>query len=565
MFKDFRKLNSLLSRETRLNLPLILLAIILIGGLEMLSVMLLTSLLENLQGENLFASSAQGSRRFSFVYEIIHVFNVTSMKDLVYFLLVFMLVKHIIIVALNYYQFNTIFQNDIWLRNTLLGSYSDLNHRSYSELRSAELIRNTAEQVGQISYGALYSLLIIVSEIIVVISLMSVILLTVPLESTVLIVLVLLVGIIPFYIFKRKMVILGKSRFEAIGGMITQIQHLFGLFIEIKLYSIKEYFLEKINVYSKSYAHSQVQYTLLTVIPKGVIEISTVVVILILILNTQNDKDFLPVLGVIVASVFRIAPSMTRISSSLTQFKFSLEQINVLSSELKWSRENKELAVPCDAELTFKSTINVRKLGFRYNSEQDLIKNLSFKIERGDFVILKGKSGKGKSTIVKLLMGLLSPTEGVIEIDGLSLEKIKRNDWYKMIGYVPQKPTIIEGSLVDNICLGLEEDYINWENYKEVLQRSQLVEFNIEHERTILSNDGGTISGGQAQRISIGRALYREADVLFLDEPTSALDQVNSKEIHDLLRKLNKDLDYTIIVISHSNEFDDIASNIIQL
>ncbi|MBN8720444.1 MAG: ABC transporter ATP-binding protein [Sediminibacterium magnilacihabitans] len=568
MIKATQKLFILLSKRTRTFVPVILLSILFIGLLEMLSVLLLMPLLTSDQfvGGGVGGSTSSMGSSMSFILKLFDRVNIHTIKQMAILIVAFMFIKHVLIISLNYFQYKIIFDNDIWLRNELLLRYTRRSFLSFSRLRSSELIRNTAEQVGQISYGSLLSLLNIISEAVVVFVLLGLILVTLPLKSTALIVAVFLTGLLPFYIFKRRIIYLGKVRFESISKTISEIQNIYNLYIEIRLYNIRDYFLSRVKKQSRIFTHAQIQNNVITNIPKGIIEISAVAVILILILNTKNDADFLPTIGIIVTSIFRISPSFTRISAALTQFKFSIEQINVLSEVFEQTGEpTANTAEKSSSQTSFHRDIVMKNISFGYEENHCLFDNLNVTIRKGDFVLLKGKSGKGKSTIVKILMGLIEPGSGQVLVDGTNLKNINHAAWYQRMGYVPQRPVIIEGTLEENICLGITYDEIDQQWLEQTIRYAQLDEVQSQVGETALSEEGGSISGGQAQRIGIARALFRKPEILFLDEPTSALDSKNAQLIIALLSKLNEENNITIIIISHSHEFDAYASKMIEL
>ncbi len=565
MIHSIKRLFILLSPQTKRLLPFVLFSILFIGILEMLSVALLMPLLANDQigGKN----GSVAGMGLNFIFIILNKLNINSLRDIAITVVSFMFIKHIIITVLNYFQYRIIFSNDIWLRNELLTKYTNYNYLNFSNLKSADLIRNTAEQVGQISYGSLLSILTIVSESVVVLVLLSLIFVTLPVSSTLLIVSVFLFGLLPFYIFKKRVLYLGKVRFESISKTINEIQNIYNLYVEIKLYDIKKYFLKRVKGQSEIFTNAQIQNNLIANLPKGIIEIAAVSVILILILNSKDDASFIPTIGIIVTSIFRIAPSFTRISSALTQLKYSVEQINVLHEvfaltiEAKYKNEKDSLGV----KPIFKKQLHLSDIGFRYPGSHQLFSRFNLIIKPQEFLLLKGKSGKGKSTIVKVIMGLIEPDEGKIFLDGIEMNKIDLGEWYNKMGYVPQKPVIIEGTLQENICLGIAASDIDKDRYAIVIKDTQLSELKDQLGNNPLLQEGASISGGQAQRIGIARALYRNPEILFLDEPTSALDSNNASLINSLLQKLNKDLAYTIIIITHSNEFDQSATQIVEL
>jgi ABC-type bacteriocin/lantibiotic exporter with double-glycine peptidase domain len=157
-------------------------------------------------------------------------------------------------------------------------------------------------------------------------------------------------------------------------------------------------------------------------------------------------------------------------------------------------------------------------------------------IRRGERIVIMGKSGSGKSTFLYLLAGFVKPSEGDILLDGRSLYDYDLYKWRSILGFLPQEPFVFDGTLEENL-LG------NYEILKEL---------NLEHLRERLRdfevNLKGKISGGEKQRIALGRVLTGKPSFLILDEPTSALDLKNEERIGEILRKLK---DITLIVVAH--------------
>ena len=561
MFKTVKKISSLLSEGTKFFVPFILLSISFIAFLEMLTIILLMPLLSN---SEVTGSGSMGTGGIlGIVLQLFGQLNIITIVDISIVIVLFMLFKHLAIPSLSYFQYSVVFKNDIWLRNQLLIRYLNKNLMGFSKVSSSDLIRNTAEQVGQISYGTLLSLLTILSESIVVLVLIGLVLFTLPIELTILIVLVFLLGFLPFYIFNKRMISLGKIRFNSVAKTISGIQNIYNLFIEIKLYRMYDFFLNRIKIESRKYANAQIQNNIISIIPKGIIEIAAILVLLLLISTTRNQEDFLPIMGTILATIFRITPSFTRISAALTQFKFSVEQINVLYAVMQKEAGDKKYLELNKEEVLFKKSIEAQNISFNYEASNPLFNQFNLKVIKGDFVLFKGESGNGKSTMAKMLLGLITPLKGEILIDGIAIERLNLNSWHDKVGYVPQKPVIIEGDLRENICIGVEKNEVNEDRFQEVVVQGELSKLYKKIGDSKITEGGGSISGGQLQRIGIARALYRNAEVLILDEPTSALDIENAQLIDNLLVRLNHEQGLTIIMISHSDLFDQSASKVV--
>jgi len=206
--------------------------------------------------------------------------------------------------------------------------------------------------------------------------------------------------------------------------------------------------------------------------------------------------------------------------------------------------------------------IELNRVCFSFTSEE-IIKDVSLKIHKGDYVGIVGPNGGGKTTLLKLMLGLLQPKAGNIKLFGVEIKDFK--DWSK-IGYVPQKnyvemnfPVTVE----EMVAMGRYGKrglfhFSTKEDKEKTLQALKQVDMLDYKDRQI--ND---LSGGQQQRVFIARALASEPEVIFLDEPTVGVDVKTQKQFYALLRKLNKDLDLTLVLVTH--ELDVVAHEATEL
>lgn len=529
----------------------------------MIGIAILIPVFDFLQNKLSDQSQFDSGVSLNIINKLLQFFNINDINSTLLLIIFFFILKNTIIFLLSYFQYKIIFSNDIWLRNKLLDKYLDLDYLSYSQIKQSDLIRNTADQVGQISYGSLLCALTIFSEFSVVILIMLFIFYSLPTDQTILITAIFLIGLVPYLVYKNKLILLGKEKFNSISKTINEIRNIHNLNIEIRLYQLKNFFLNRINYQSRVYVNSQIKYNLISILPKGVIEITAVLILVLILSNSSGDKFLIHELGIIVASIFRIAPSFTRISSSLTQLKFSFQQINTLYDILNnFKLEN----IKSELNSTIKKNINFKKIelneiDFSYNRKDFILNKFNLKITKGDLCIIKGESGVGKTTLIKILMGLLEPDKGKIYIDN-DLSTLNSNTWQKSLSYVPQNPTIIEGDLIENICLGRDKSKVNKFLYSKTIKGCQLSKLEKDLDGKIITSDGTSISGGQKQRIAIARALYRKSNIIILDEPTSSLDEKNKNLIVKLINdEINKSNNITVIVITHSNDFDKYANN----
>jgi ATP-binding cassette subfamily B protein RaxB len=207
--------------------------------------------------------------------------------------------------------------------------------------------------------------------------------------------------------------------------------------------------------------------------------------------------------------------------------------------------------------------IELRNVFFRYaDSEPFVLEEINIVIEPGQFVTITGPSGGGKTTLIKIMLGLLEPTSGEILIDGLPLVTIGPRAYREQIGAVMQEDQLLSGSIADNICF-FDHEF----DQRRMIECAQLARIHDEimampmSYNSLIGDMGSSLSGGQKQRILLARALYRHPRMLFLDEGTAHLDVENEKGINESLRWLN----ITRISVAHRPEISSGADQILQI
>ena len=270
-----------------------------------------------------------------------------------------------------------------------------------------------------------------------------------------------------------------------------------------------------------------------------------------------EPQSIVPSLGVLGLAAVRLMPSVNRIISLFNTIKFNMPLFNEMYDDLlaiknEKDKDEQNRLHTTVRKLQFHEEITVRNLTFSYpNTKKEILKNISFSIPKGSFVGIVGASGAGKTTFVDILLGLLPPENGAILVDGKNIYD-DISSWLCNIAYVPQSIYLIDGSIRENIALGIPADKVSEERIRTVLKMAELsdfVEALNEKENTRVGERGALLSGGQKQRIGIARALYSNPSVLVLDEATSALDNETEKSITSTILKLKGEI--TIISIAH--------------
>jgi len=225
----------------------------------------------------------------------------------------------------------------------------------------------------------------------------------------------------------------------------------------------------------------------------------------------------------------------------------SLQNMTAFNEELKAGKEKSgSLAFP-----GFQHQIELKGASFVYDSNI-ILNNLNLVIPRNQTIAIVGESGSGKTTLINLLTGLLKPSDGAVLIDGTSMKDLNLETFQQRIGYITQEPVIFNDTIFNNVTFWDEPTAENIARFNEALRKASIYDFVQEQplkQDALLGNNGINVSGGQKQRLSIARELYKEVDFLFMDEATSALDSETEKSIQDNIEKLKGK--YTIMIIAH--------------
>lgn len=208
---------------------------------------------------------------------------------------------------------------------------------------------------------------------------------------------------------------------------------------------------------------------------------------------------------------------------------------------------------PAIKPLAFQQHIGLKQLAFRYSPQTPwVLSNVDLTIAKGSRVGFIGTTGSGKSTLLDIVMGLLQPTGGSLEIDGQPITPASNRAWQAHIAHVPQAIFLADSTIEENIAFGVPKDQIDPIQVRQSAQQAQIADI-IEawpnQYRTCVGERGVRLSGGQRQRIGIARALYKQADVIIFDEATSALDQETESAVMAAINGLGQDL--TILIIAH--------------
>ena len=287
------------------------------------------------------------------------------------------------------------------------------------------------------------------------------------------------------------------------------------------------------------------------------------------LLNLGLESGNIKILfGIFAVAALRLMPSVRNIMGAWTSLRYNRYTVDIIRDahidDINPTIDDSTERMP------FARDIQIKNLSFCFDDgEQNVIDNLTLAINKGERIGIRGRSGAGKTTLFNLMLGFYKPTEGSILIDNQALTPENRRQWLNIVGYVSQSVFLTDGTLLENIALGIAPEQIDRERLERAIDMADLREFIDSLPQgvdTPAGECGNRLSGGQRQRIGIARALYKEAEVLFFDEATSSLDNDTEQNINNAIEQLSKNnKELTIIVIAHRESSLDYCDRVLTI
>ena len=486
----------------------------------------------------------------------IHFFNSFSYETSLVIILSIMgslyLVKTLYLTYVIDRQNKFLFGLNAFISKLLYSKYLKQSYTFFLETNTAEVTKNIMVEV-QLLTKYFIALMHLFNESLLLLTVFLTLILIEPIGVLSIGALFLLFGYLYFRLTNKRIFLYGEKRKEFDGKISKVILEGYGGSKEIKLLGRDNYFIDYFNELNDQKKIISANQTTLTQLPRLYVELlaflSVIGLVGVMLFQDQPTAQIISKVGVFVVAIFRVIPSYSKITVALQNIKYNSVALDVIHQKFKKLTIEEKTD---EYQIEFNDHIEFDTVYFQYaTSENEVLKNLNFKINKGETVGFIGSSGAGKSTVIDLLNGLLVPSRGEIKVDGISIRKCLKT-WQGKIGYVPQQNFLTDASIASNIAFGLPIEKINQQKLSQAIKKAELESFidslpqGVE---TTVGERGLQISGGQMQRIGIARALYNDPDVLIFDEATSALDEKTEKNVLSAIRELKKSK--TIIVITH--------------
>ena len=456
---------------------------------------------------------------------------------------------------LNWVSFTFVYRVGHELATTIYRRMLRQPYALFVRRNSSELLAGI-EKVEAVAVGVLLPLLLTVTSTVIAIFIIAILLFIDPFVAALAAVLTstiyLLVAAFARSRLRRNSAIVATHRI----ARMKQSQEGLGGLREILLDRSQPVFEQKFKEIDQEFTECQAANAFIGAAPRFVVEAAGMVLIAAVAyfvsLRPGGIVGAIPALGALALGAQRLLPLLQQAYAGWSSFmshSFNLRDVvALLHAPISPAAEQ-----PAPAKVEpLKNEIAFRSVSFRYPGGDQALKDIDLLIRQGERIGFVGRTGSGKSTLLDLLMGLLDPTAGRIEIDGELLGDSSRANWQAQIAHVPQAIYLSDSSIAENIAFGEHPDSIDRERVVAAAREAQIESFVRQLPEgfdTMIGERGVRLSGGQRQRIGIARALYKRARVLIFDEATSALDDETEAAVMETIDGLGREL--TVLMIAH--------------
>lgn len=459
-------------------------------------------------------------------------------------------------------QFKFISKVAVRISQNKLTNYQEGRYEDFVNIDSSKQVSNIAYQPFEFSQHILSGIQqIIIQSILILLTITAILLYDARLFLFLLVILVPPVTLVFFYIKRRleadkKNILVHNERshkylFDALKG-----------YVEGNIFQRNDFFHRRFSIAREAFSKHLFDSLSVQTMPNRLIETFAVLGLFILIVIAHwsgiNDNSTLIMIGAFMAAAYKIIPGIVKIINAAGQMK--AHELSISDLEAPKKKAGKEFQVEAGSI----ETIQFKNMDFQY-SDHCVLSNFSLSIKKGDFVGITGRSGRGKTTILNLLLGFLQPSKGEIFINDHSASVIELKNYWPMVSYVRQQSFLIHDSILRNITLS-ENAYDN-ERLESALNISGLKDLIMQSPEGLdkmITENGKNISGGQQQRVAIARALFKDSPLILLDEPFNELDEASTI----LLVQHFKEMTTTgkiVIMITHDRKCLSFCNKIISL
>ena len=556
MFKNLKRINLLLTKKERKKLYGLSVLNIFSGFMDMFGVASIAPFLAVVSNEKIMNEN-------KYVLKIKETFELSNQEIIIYFALfsMFLLILNQSTRLLNgWYQTHCTQKIFLSFYLKTFKFFVDQPYSYHIQTNSNEILEKLSMRVNAAVAGVITPVFRIMGYLFTCIFLFILLVIANP---TVTLLLLAFTGLFYFIVFSKL-----KIKIENYGKFAPEYSRKTYKLVDQSLRSIKDikmknnasFYKKLIESLANKFADNQINKDFFGLFPRSLLEVLAYIfafstAIYFVTFSSDFSTSFI-LLGIYAFSLQKILPAAQGIYHQLTEIKFYKPSLETIYDELLKATKLSQTTSNSNSinNFNFSNSIQIHNVKFQYRtSDKKVLDIKQIDLKATNFIGITGKTGSGKTTFIDLILGLLDPSSGKILIDGKELDKNLGDNWRSKIGYVPQFSFMADDTITNNIALGQTESEINLEKIKKVSQIANISDF-IENDlpnkyETVIGENGVRLSGGQIQRLSIARSLYKDPEIIVLDEATNSLDALTEKNIVESLLKNYKNK--TIIMIAH--------------
>lgn len=548
------KLGYIFDKKDKWKIGILLAAVVLGSFLELLGVTIFMPFI------NIITEPSEIQRKWylKLPYELFHFQSAKSfLAALSALIIVIYIVKNVYLILEKSYIYRFSYNTQMKLSTRLLDTYMKEPYTFHLNKNIATLQRSLQEDTSKFMQVILYSLELVAE--LAVCFVLVVYLLFVSKSITIIVLGLLVVCVGSFLLLTRKYSRkLGQDNQGYQGKIYQWMNQALGGIKEIKILERESFFTDEYYKYYAKFARGLRIARTISILPKYAVEAVAIsglllAIIVKLLLGEADMTYYIPQLTVFAVAAFRLMPSVGRINEHATNTLYALPSVDLVYHDLVEiedyiEKQDKEVREEWDLQ----ESIEVQDVTYYYpDTEEPVIRNASLSIQKGKTVAFIGASGAGKTTMVDIILGLLTPQKGRVMADRINVHE-KPKTFHAQVGYIPQVIYLSDDTIRNNIAFGVKESEIDEKAVTAAMEKAQLTEFvgSLPYGLdTIVGDRGVRLSGGQRQRIGIARALYHDPEILVLDEATSALDNDTETAVMEAVENLQGMK--TMIIIAH--------------